>query len=109
MALVRKRGFLSSDQARRTSWHTHSVPAFGVQATDSGDRILPMAALEPIIFVAIKPNTRSDQEKLSQGLRKLMTEDPTFRTNSDEQARSLGRHCAFFLFSALGERLANGL
>jgi len=44
-----------------------------------------MAALEPIIFVAIKPNTRSDQEKLSQGLRKLMTEEPTFRTNSDEQ------------------------
>jgi elongation factor G len=44
-----------------------------------------MAALEPIIFVEVKPNTWSDQEKLSEGLRRLIIEDPTFRINSDVQ------------------------
>lgn len=36
-----------------------------------------------VIFAAIEPKTRSDQEKLAQGLRKLMAEDPTFRLDND--------------------------
>ena len=40
---------------------------------------------EPVISLAIEPKTKSDQEKLGQGLAKLMAEDPTFRVNTDEQ------------------------
>jgi elongation factor G len=35
--------------------------------------------------VAIEPKTKADQEKLGQGMAKLMAEDPTFRVNTDEQ------------------------
>ena len=34
---------------------------------------------EPVISLAIEPKTKVDQEKLGQGLGKLMAEDPTFR------------------------------
>jgi elongation factor G len=40
---------------------------------------------EPVISLAIEPKTKSDQEKLGQGLGKLMAEDPTFRVRTDEQ------------------------
>jgi elongation factor G len=40
---------------------------------------------EPVISLAIEPKTKGDQEKLGQGLSKLMAEDPTFRVNNDEQ------------------------
>jgi elongation factor G len=40
---------------------------------------------EPVISLAIEPKTKSDQEKLGQGLAKLMAEDPTFRVKTDEQ------------------------
>ncbi|MBM3776770.1 MAG: elongation factor G [Acidimicrobiia bacterium] len=40
---------------------------------------------EPVISLAIEPRTKSDQEKLGQGLAKLMGEDPTFRVKTDEQ------------------------
>src|SRR6187455_1338541 len=40
---------------------------------------------EPVILLAIEPKTKGDQEKLGQGLAKLMAEDPTFRVNTDEQ------------------------
>ena len=37
----------------------------------------------PVISLAIEPKTKADQEKLGQGLAKLMAEDPTFRVKSD--------------------------
>jgi elongation factor G len=40
---------------------------------------------EPVISLAIEPKTKGDQEKLGQGLSKLMAEDPTFRVRTDEQ------------------------
>src|SRR5262245_57193008 len=40
---------------------------------------------EPVISLAIEPKTKGDQEKLGQGLAKLMAEDPTFRVNTDDQ------------------------
>jgi elongation factor G len=40
---------------------------------------------EPVISLAIEPKTKGDQEKLGQGLSKLMAEDPTFRVKTDEQ------------------------
>jgi elongation factor G len=38
---------------------------------------------EPVIAVSIEPKTKADQEKLGQGLGKLMAEDPTFRVHTD--------------------------
>jgi len=38
-----------------------------------------------VISVAIEPKTKSDQDKLSQGLQRLAEEDPTFRVSSDEE------------------------
>src|SRR5258708_1819359 len=37
----------------------------------------------PVISLAIEPKTKADQEKLGQGLGKLMNEDPTFRVKTD--------------------------
>ncbi len=39
---------------------------------------------EPVIFVAIEPKTAADQDRMSEALRKLSEEDPTFRVRSDE-------------------------
>src|SRR5260370_38137505 len=44
-----------------------------------------MDAPQQVIFIAIEPKTKSDQEKLAQGLRTLMAEDPTFRIDSGVQ------------------------
>ncbi|MGE4169319.1 MAG: elongation factor G [Candidatus Margulisiibacteriota bacterium] len=40
---------------------------------------------EPVIFVAIEPKTKSDQDKLSTALEKLSDEDPTFRFKTDQE------------------------
>ena len=40
---------------------------------------------EPVIFVAIEPKTKSDQEKLSNSLEKLSDEDPTFSYSTDQE------------------------
>lgn len=40
---------------------------------------------EPVISVAIEPKTTADQDKMSEALRKLSEEDPTFRVHSDEE------------------------
>jgi elongation factor G len=39
---------------------------------------------EPVIFVAIEPRTTADQDRMSEALRKLSEEDPTFRVRTDE-------------------------
>ncbi|MBL7073278.1 MAG: elongation factor G [Candidatus Omnitrophica bacterium] len=40
---------------------------------------------EPVISMAIEPETRADQDKLSGGLRKLETEDPSFKVRYNEE------------------------
>jgi len=40
---------------------------------------------EPVIFVAIEPKTKADQEKLGISLAKLAEEDPTFKVRGDEE------------------------
>jgi elongation factor G len=40
---------------------------------------------EPVISVAVEPRTKADQDKLSDALRKLAEEDPTFRVRTDEE------------------------
>lgn len=40
---------------------------------------------EPVISVAIEPETKADQEKLSAALNKFQQEDPTFQTKVDRE------------------------
>ncbi|MCB9802490.1 elongation factor G [Candidatus Nomurabacteria bacterium] len=40
---------------------------------------------EPVIFVAVEPKTKVDQEKMGMALAKLTEEDPTFTVRTDEE------------------------
>ena len=40
---------------------------------------------KPVIFVAIEPKTKADQDKMGMALAKLAEEDPTFVVSTDEQ------------------------
>jgi len=40
---------------------------------------------EPVISVAVEPNSKADQEKMGVALGKLAQEDPSFRVRSDEE------------------------
>jgi elongation factor G len=68
--------------------------AVGLKQVSTGDTLCEekkpvvlesMSFPEPVISLAIEPKTKGDQEKLGQGLSKLMAEDPTFRVKTDEQ------------------------
>jgi elongation factor G len=70
------------------------VAAVGLKQTTTGDtlsaetapiRLESMDFPDPVIFVAIEPKTKADQDKLSQGLQRLAEEDPTFRVRTDEE------------------------
>jgi elongation factor G len=68
--------------------------AVGLKSVTTGDTLCDekksillesMEFPEPVISLAIEPKTKADQEKLGQGMSKLMGEDPTFRVATDEQ------------------------
>jgi elongation factor G len=40
---------------------------------------------EPVISMAIEPNTKGDRDKMSTALQRLSEEDPTFRVKTDEE------------------------
>jgi elongation factor G len=40
---------------------------------------------EPVVAVAIEPKTLADQDKMSEALRKLSEEDPTFHVRTDQE------------------------
>jgi elongation factor G len=40
---------------------------------------------DPVIFVAVEPKTKPDQEKMGMALAKLAEEDPTFTVKTDEE------------------------
>lgn len=66
--------------------------ALGFKESFTGDTLCDSKSLvlesisfpEPVITIAVEPKTTSDQEKMSEALRKLSEEDPTFRVRSDE-------------------------
>jgi elongation factor G len=67
--------------------------AVGLRNVTTGDTICDTAkpvVLEsinfpaPVISLAVEPKTKADQEKLGTGLAKLMSEDPTFRVETDK-------------------------
>jgi elongation factor G len=68
--------------------------AIGLKATFTGhtlcDENFPVVLEsitfpEPVIYMAIEPKTKVDQEKMGVALQKLAEEDPTFRVKSDEE------------------------
>lgn len=68
--------------------------AVGLKDTTTGDTLCDekapvilesMTFPEPVISVAIEPKTKADQDKMGMSLAKLAEEDPTFRTNTDEE------------------------
>src|SRR5215211_8152379 len=70
------------------------VAAVGLKQTTTGDTLAvdsapilleSMEFPDPVIFVAIEPKTKADQDKLGQGLQRLAEEDPTFRVRTDEE------------------------
>ncbi len=70
------------------------VAAVGLRYTKTGDTLCdtkhPIALEsmhfpEPVIFVAIEPRTKSDEDKLFESLEKLSDEDPTFKVQINEE------------------------
>lgn len=59
----------------------------GDTLTDQNNPILleTISFPEPVIQVAVEPNTQADQDKMTEALRKLAEEDPTFRVFTDDQ------------------------
>lgn len=66
----------------------------GTRFTQTGDTLAspkrpvylePITPPEPVIFVAIEPKTKKDEDKLPESLQKLMEEDPSFRVRYDEE------------------------
>jgi elongation factor G len=59
----------------------------GDTLTIGSDQILleSMEFPEPVIQVAIEPKSKAERDKLSEGLMKLMREDPTFKVKTDEE------------------------
>ena len=66
----------------------------GLKDTTTGDSLtdpdhpIVLESIEipaPVITVAIEPNSKADQDKLSNGLVKLSEEDPTFRVETDAE------------------------
>ena len=72
----------------------HIYAVIGLKDTTTGDTLCAadapiilesMTFPEPVIFVAIEPKTKGDQEKLSNAIQKLVAEDPTFTVSLNEE------------------------
>jgi elongation factor G len=75
-----------------TAGHIYAV--IGLKDTTTGDTLSDsnhqvvlesMTFPEPVIEVAIEPKTKADQEKLGVAIQKLAEEDPTFRTEQNQE------------------------
>jgi len=71
------------------------VALVGMKDTTTGDTLCDptkpvvlerMEFPEPVIEIAIEPNSKADQEKMGMALSRLMSEDPSFRVKSDEES-----------------------
>jgi elongation factor G len=62
-------------------------PATGDTYCEEGTNVSleSIYAAEPVIDLAISPNKRADQDKLSKALNRFMREDPTFRVHVDKE------------------------
>ncbi len=71
------------------------VALVGLKQTTTGDTLcdakkpIILEAMEfpaPVIEVAVEPKTKADQEKLSTGLQRLASEDPSFSVSVDHES-----------------------
>ncbi len=71
------------------------VALAGLKSTTTGDTLSdPAHAVilermefpDPVIEIAVEPKTKGDQEKMSQALARLATEDPSFRVAVDHES-----------------------
>ena len=53
--------------------------------SDGGVSLEPPRFPKPVVSVAVEPNTKQDQDRLADALRKLADEDPTFLVNVNEE------------------------
>ncbi len=51
---------------------------------------------EPVVFIAIEPKTRAEEDRLGSSLKTLALEDPTFKTRTDDETGQL-------ILSGMGE------
>ncbi len=81
------------------------VAAVGMRELTTGDTLCfenkpivleSMQFPEPVISVAIEPDTKADEERLALSLGKLTEEDPTFRYHTDQETGQL-------IISGMGE------
>nr|WP_227993808.1 elongation factor G [Pseudactinotalea sp. HY160] len=72
----------------------HIYAVIGLKDTTTGDTLCALDAPvvlesmsfpDPVIFVAIEPKTKGDQEKLSTAIQKLSAEDPTFTVSLNDE------------------------
>ena len=68
--------------------------AVGLKDVTTGDTLCDMGSPiilermefpEPVISVAVEPNSKADQERMGMALGKLAQEDPSFRVRTDEE------------------------
>jgi elongation factor G len=71
------------------------VALVGLKDTTTGDTLCdPLKPIvlermefpEPVIEIAVEPKTKADQEKMSQALQRLASEDPSFRVSVDHES-----------------------
>ena len=71
------------------------VAVVGLKDTTTGDTLCEpskpvilerMEFPEPVIEIAIEPNSKADQEKMGTALSRLAAEDPSFRVKTDEES-----------------------
>jgi elongation factor G len=71
------------------------VAVVGLKDTTTGDTLSDPNKLvilermefpEPVIEIAIEPNSKADQEKMGVALNRLAQEDPSFRVKTDEES-----------------------
>jgi elongation factor G len=70
------------------------VAVIGFNETTTGDTLCtkeaqlmlePITIPEPVISLAVEPRTQADQDKMALALEKLTSEDPTFRTHTNQE------------------------
>jgi len=75
-------------------WAGDIAAAVGLRATTTGDTLCDedhgvilerMIFPEPVIWVAVEPKSKADQDKMGVALQRLQMEDPSFTVRSDEE------------------------